>query len=242
VRTAKRVAIANKEPLVVAGPLILTEAARHGTEILPIDSEHSALFQAMQGGRRDEVVRAYLTASGGPFRQWSLERMEQATVQEALAHPTWRMGQKITVDSATMMNKALEIVEACRLFGLAPEQVLVLVHPESVIHSIVQFGDGSFLAQMSSPDMRVPISYALTYPRRMAGPAKVLDIYGLRQLNFEPPDVKRFPAIDLGYEVIRRGGTSGAERGQRGRGGRLPERSDSLRTDRADRPASPVES
>jgi 1-deoxy-D-xylulose-5-phosphate reductoisomerase len=210
VQTASRVAIANKEPLVVAGPLILAEAARHGTQILPIDSEHSALFQAMQGGQRDEVVRVYLTASGGPFRQWTRQRMAQATIQEALAHPTWRMGQKITVDSATMMNKALEIVEACRLFGLAPEQVLVLVHPESVIHSIVQFRDGSFLAQMSSPDMRVPISYALTYPRRMAGPAKVLDIFGLRQLNFEPPDVQRFPAIDLGYEVIRGGGTSGA--------------------------------
>ncbi len=210
VQRARRVAIANKEPLVVAGPLILSEAARHGTEILPIDSEHSALLQAMQSGRRDEVLRVYLTASGGPFRQWSCQRMEQATVEQALAHPTWRMGQKITVDSATMMNKALEIVEACRLFRLSTDQVRVLVHPESVIHSIVQFQDGSFLAQMSSPDMRVPISYALTYPKRMAGPAKILDVYSLRQMNFEPPDLERFPAIDLGYQVVRDGGTSGA--------------------------------
>jgi 1-deoxy-D-xylulose-5-phosphate reductoisomerase len=210
VRTAKRVAIANKEPLVVAGPLILAEARKHGTEILPIDSEHSAVYQAMLGGQKHEVLRVYLTASGGPFRQWSQERIDQATVEEALAHPTWRMGQKITVDSATMMNKALEIVEACRLFDLPPEQVQVLVHPESVIHSIVQFCDGSFLAQLSSPDMRVPISYALTYPKRMAGPAKILDVYTLRQLNFEPPDMNRFPAIELGYEIVRTGGTSGA--------------------------------
>ena len=210
VRTAKRVAIANKEPLVVAGPLILAEAEKHGTEILPIDSEHSAVYQAMLGGEKHEVLRVYLTASGGPFRQWTQEQIDRATVEEALAHPTWRMGQKITVDSATMMNKALEIVEACRLFHLPPEQVQVLVHPESVIHSIVQFCDGSFLAQLSSPDMRVPISYALTYPRRMAGPAKILDVYALRQLNFEPPDINRFPAIELGYEVVRSGGTSGA--------------------------------
>jgi 1-deoxy-D-xylulose-5-phosphate reductoisomerase len=210
VQRAERVAIANKEPLVVAGPLILAEAQKHGTQIVPIDSEHSALFQAMQAGARDEVLQVYLTASGGPFRQWTRERMEQATVEEALAHPTWRMGQKITVDSATMMNKALEIVEACRLFGLETGQVRVLVHPESVIHSIVQFRDGSFLAQMSSPDMRVPISYALTYPKRLAGPSTVLDVYALRQMNFEPPDVARFPAIELGYEVVQRGGTSGA--------------------------------
>ncbi len=164
----------------------------------------------MLGGRKDEIVRVYLTASGGPFRQWTAQQMEYATVEQALAHPTWQMGRKITVDSATMVNKALEIVEACRLFHLAPDSVQVLVHPESVIHSIVQFRDGSFLAQMSSPDMRVPISYALTYPERLAGPATVLDLYALRQLNFEPPDWQRFPAIDLGYEVVRTGGTSGA--------------------------------
>lgn len=210
VRRVKRVAIANKEPLVVAGPLILAEAKEHGTELTPIDSEHSAVWQAMLGGHKDEVVRVYLTASGGPFRQWTREQMEYATVQQALAHPTWQMGRKITVDSATMVNKALEIVEACRLFNLAPDCVQVLVHPESVIHSIVQFRDGSFLAQMSSPDMRVPISYALTYPERLAGPASILDIYALRQLNFEPPDWQRFPAIDLGYEVVRAGGTAGA--------------------------------
>lgn len=210
VRRVKRVAIANKEPLVVAGPLILAEAEKHGTELTPIDSEHSALWQAMLGGRKDEIVQVYLTASGGPFRQWTREQMEYATVQQALTHPTWQMGRKITIDSATMVNKALEIVEACRLFHLAPDRVQVLIHPESVIHSIVQFCDGSFLAQMSSPDMRVPISYALTYPERLAGPATVLDIYALKQLNFEPPDWQRFPAIDLGYEVVRTGGTSGA--------------------------------
>ncbi len=210
IRRARRVAIANKEPLVVAGPLILAEAAMHNTEILPIDSEHSALFQAMLGGNKDEILHTYLTASGGPFRQWPVEKMAEATVEQALNHPVWRMGQKITVDSATMMNKALEIVEACRLFQLPPEQIQVLVHPESVIHSIVQFRDGSFLAQLSSPDMRVPISYALTYPQRLAGPAKVLDIYALRQLNFEPPDLQRFPAIDLGYRVAAEAGTTGA--------------------------------
>lgn len=210
VRKVRRVAIANKEPLVVAGPLILAEAARCNTELTPIDSEHSALFQAMRGGHKREILRAYLTASGGPFRQWTRQQMDHATVEQALAHPTWQMGRKITIDSATMMNKALEIVEACRLFDLVPDQVQVLVHPESVIHSIVQFVDGSFLAQMSSPDMRVPISYALTYPERHAGPATVLDVYALKQLNFETPDWQKFPAIDLGYEVVRTGGTSGA--------------------------------
>jgi len=207
---AKRVAIANKEPLVVAGSIIRAEAERCGTEILPIDSEHSALFQAMQAGRRDEVVRVYLTASGGPFRRWTAEQMATATVEQALAHPTWQMGQKITVDSATMMNKALEIVEACSLFDLQPDQVKVLVHPESIVHSIVQFCDGSFVAQMGSPDMRLPIRYALTYPERLEGPGRILDVTELRALNFEPPDLERFPAIGLGYEVARIGGTTGA--------------------------------
>lgn len=204
------VGLANKESLVVAGALIMPLARRRGSRLIPVDSEHSAVFQALQGGRREEVRRVYLTASGGPFRTWPPERMASATLAEALAHPTWKMGPKVTIDSATMMNKALEVIEAVWLFGLAPEQVAVLVHPESIVHALVEFCDGSVMAQLARPDMKTPIQYALTYPQRLAGLARPLDWSTVRSLTFEPPDPTRFPALELGYAAARRGGSSGA--------------------------------
>src|SRR5947207_2130660 len=166
VRAGKTIALANKEALVVAGELLISEARERGVKILPVDSEHSAIFQAMQAGRINEVNRVILTASGGPFRNCPLDQMDRATLADALNHPTWRMGSKITIDSATMFNKALEIIEACWLFDLPPEKIEVVIHPESVIHSMVEFVDGSVIAQLSPPDMRLPIQYALTYPDR----------------------------------------------------------------------------
>jgi 1-deoxy-D-xylulose-5-phosphate reductoisomerase len=206
----KTVALANKETLVMAGPQVMRLASQRGAKILPVDSEHSAVFQLLQGRARSEVRRIILTASGGPFRQWTREAMEQATVADALAHPTWKMGQKITVDSATMMNKALEIIEARWLFDLAPEQIAVAVHPQSIVHSLVEFVDGSVVAQLSPPDMRLPIQYALDWPKRHASPAQRLDLSRGLQLDFEPPDEDRFPALRLGREVARSGGTAGA--------------------------------
>lgn len=206
----KTVAVANKETLVMAGPLVMDLAKRRGGTILPVDSEHSAIFQAMQGGRRSEVERIVLTASGGPFRGRTRADLAEVTVDEALRHPTWRMGPKITIDSATLMNKALEIIEARWLFDLAPEQIEVVVHPESIIHSFVEFKDGSVLAQLSPPDMRLPIQYALTYPERLSGPARRIDWKKLGAWNFAEPDLDTFPALQLGYEVARRGGTCGA--------------------------------
>jgi 1-deoxy-D-xylulose-5-phosphate reductoisomerase len=188
----------------------MAEAARCGATILPVDSEHSAVFQALHAGRREDLKRVILTASGGPFRQYSQQQLEQVTVQEALNHPTWSMGPKITVDSATMMNKALEIIEARWLFDLEPDQIDVVIHPQSMIHSLVEFRDGSVVAQLSPPDMRLPIQYALTYPERMDCPADKFD--WSRNFSWEifPPDKIRFPALELGHEVARRGGTSGA--------------------------------
>jgi 1-deoxy-D-xylulose-5-phosphate reductoisomerase len=206
----KTVAVANKETLVMAGPLVMELAAQRGARILPVDSEHSALFQAMQGGRPNEIERVVLTASGGPFRGRKASDLAGVTVNEALRHPTWRMGKKITIDSATLMNKALEVIEARWLFGLPPERIEVIIHPESVIHSFVEFTDGSILAQLSPPDMRLPIQYALTYPERVSGPAKRLCWRELGAWHFEQPDHDTFPAIQLGYEVARRGGTCGA--------------------------------
>jgi 1-deoxy-D-xylulose-5-phosphate reductoisomerase len=206
----KTVALANKETLVMAGPLVMDLAARRGANILPIDSEHSAIFQALQSGKKSEVSRVVLTASGGPFRGKSLADLAEVTVAEALRHPTWKMGTKITVDSATLMNKALEIVEARWLFGLQPEQIEVIIHPESIIHSFVEFKDGSILAQMSPPDMRLPIQYALTYPARWSGPAQRMNWRELQSLHFEQPEPEVFPALDLGHEVARHGGTCGA--------------------------------
>jgi 1-deoxy-D-xylulose-5-phosphate reductoisomerase len=206
----KTVAVANKETLVMAGPLVMELAARKGVRVLPVDSEHSAIFQALQSGRRDEVERVVLTGSGGPFRGRTSAELTNVSVADALQHPTWRMGPKITVDSATLMNKALEIIEARWLFDLQPEQIEVIIHPESMIHSFVEFTDGSILAQLSPPDMRLPIQYALTYPERLPGPARRLNWRELGAWHFEQPDQETFPAIQLGYEVARRGGTCGA--------------------------------
>jgi 1-deoxy-D-xylulose-5-phosphate reductoisomerase len=206
----KRVCIANKETLVVAGPLVMDLARRRGGQVIPVDSEHSAIFQALQSGRSGEVRRIVLTASGGPFRGLSADELEHVTPAMALAHPTWNMGKKITVDSATMMNKALEIIEAKWLFGLEVDQIEVVVHPQSIVHSFVEFVDGSVIGQLSPPDMKLPIQYALTWPDRMAGLSPRLDWKKCFQLEFEPPDFDRFPALGLGFEVARRGGTCGA--------------------------------
>jgi 1-deoxy-D-xylulose-5-phosphate reductoisomerase len=210
VKSGKTLALANKESLVVAGSLLIPEARHRGVNILPVDSEHSAVFQSMQCGRASEVKRVILTASGGPFRNWAREQMERATLADALNHPTWRMGNKITIDSATMFNKALEIIEACWLFDLPREKVEVVIHPESVIHSMVEYVDGSVIAQLSPPDMRTPIQYALTFPERREGISRRLDLTKPFKLHFEPPDLERFPALRLAYEVATRGGTSGA--------------------------------
>lgn len=210
VEAGKTLALANKEALVVAGSLLIPEARRRGVAVLPVDSEHSAIFQSMRAGRLAEVKRVILTASGGPFLNAPIEQMRRATVNDALNHPTWRMGRKITIDSATMFNKALEIIEACWLFDLPPEKIEVVIHPESVVHSMVEFVDGSVIAQLSPPDMRTPIQYALTYPSRLGGISRRLDLSASFSLNFQPPDFERFPAPELAYEVARRGGTLGA--------------------------------
>lgn len=209
-KAGKRLALANKEALVVAGSL-MTEALREsGGELIPVDSEHSAIFQAIQAGSSREVARIVLTASGGPFRSWSQEQINQASVADALAHPTWQMGRKISIDSATMMNKALEVIEARWLFDLPADKIQVVVHPQSIIHSMVEFVDGSIVAQLSPPDMRLPIQYALTYPDRAACPSPKMDFTQTWELGLEPVDLERFPALTLGWEVARQGGTCGA--------------------------------
>ena len=210
VEAGKTVALANKETLVVAGPQVMELARDRGATILPVDSEHSAVFQALGRTKPAEIRRIVLTASGGPFRGRSRADLEDVTAEDALRHPTWRMGPKISVDSATLMNKALEVIEARWLFDLQPEQIEVIVHPESIIHSFVEFADGSVLAQLSPPDMRLPIQYALTYPDRLPGPARRLAWTELATFHFEQPDHETFPALQLGYEVARRGGTCGA--------------------------------
>jgi 1-deoxy-D-xylulose-5-phosphate reductoisomerase len=210
VQAGKTVALANKETLVVAGPLVTELAARTGARLLPVDSEHSAIFQALSAGRARDVRRIVLTSSGGPFRGRTTRELAGVTPEQALRHPTWSMGPKISIDSATLMNKALEVIEAHWLFGLPPEKIEVVVHPESVVHSFVEFVDGSVVAQLSPPDMRLPIQYALTYPERVDGPARRLDWSRAFDLRFEPPDRSTFPALELGYEAIRRGGTAGA--------------------------------
>ena len=210
VRKGKRVAIANKEPLVIAGQLITAEAKKYGAELLPVDSEHSAIFQAMQAGRHEEVAKIVLTTSGGPFRRANPTEIQNASIEQVLAHPVWRMGPKITVDSATMMNKALETIEARWLFDVPAEKIEVMVHPESIVHSMVEFVDGSVIAQMGSPDMSLPIQYALTYPLRLPGSAKKLQLDRLKTLTFEKPNPKVFPAIEMGFEVAQKGGTAAA--------------------------------
>jgi 1-deoxy-D-xylulose-5-phosphate reductoisomerase len=201
------VALANKECLVCAGEVFMRHAMENGACVLPVDSEHNALFQAMGAGRREELTRVILTASGGPFRTWAREDIENATVEQALKHPNWSMGRKITIDSASMMNKGLEIIEAYHLFDLKPDQIDVLVHPQSIIHGLVEFSDRSVVAQMGAPDMRTPIAHCLAWPDRMDGPAKVLDLAAIGQLTFEAPDPVRFPALRLVREALEAGGT-----------------------------------
>ena len=206
----KTVALANKETLVVAGPLVMELAQSRQAALLPVDSEHSAIFQALHAGSHGDVRRVVLTSSGGPFRGRSARDLDDVTPEAALQHPTWRMGPKITIDSATLMNKALEVIEARWLFGLRPDQIEVVIHPESIVHSMVEFIDGSIVAQLSPPDMRLPIQYALTYPQRQSCPGPRFDLASPASLHFEPPDRETFPCLDLGFEVMARGGTAGA--------------------------------
>jgi len=203
----KRVALANKETLVMAGELMTKAAQASGAELLPVDSEHNALHQCLRGEKRAEVRRIILTASGGPFRTKTKAQMQESTVSEALRHPTWNMGAKITIDSATLMNKGLEVIEAHWLFGFAPDQIGIVVHPESVVHSMIELIDGSVIAQMGITDMRHAIQYALTYPERHACELPSLDLTALSALHFEPPDLDRFPCIALAYRALRAGGT-----------------------------------
>jgi len=208
-KAGKTIALANKEALVVAGSIVMPTAKHAGATIIPVDSEHSAIFQSLRSGVEKEIRKIILTASGGPFRTWPKAKIEHASVEEALAHPNWKMGPKITIDSATMMNKALEIIEAHWLFDLPAEKIEVLIHPQSIIHSMIEFVDGSVIAQLGTPDMRTPIQYALTHPERCDGCSSRLDWSKIKEMTFEQPD-ERFPALQLGYEVIRLGGTSGA--------------------------------
>jgi 1-deoxy-D-xylulose-5-phosphate reductoisomerase len=205
-RRGALVAFANKECLVCAGPLMIEEVRRHGATLLPVDSEHNAIYQCLDINGRDGVDRIVLTASGGPFRTATREVMAAATPEEAVAHPTWSMGAKISVDSATMMNKGLEIIEASYLFDMPEDRVDVLIHPQSVVHSLVEYADGSVLAQLGTPDMRTPIAYTLAWPRRMPAPTRRLDLAAVGRLEFEPPDAERFPALRLAREALRRGG------------------------------------
>jgi 1-deoxy-D-xylulose-5-phosphate reductoisomerase len=200
------IAIANKECLVCAGHLFMRRAAAAGATVLPVDSEHNALFQAMCAGRREDVRRVILTASGGPFRTWSAEAIQAATPKEALRHPNWSMGPKVTIDSATLMNKGLEIIEAHHLFALPSEEIDVLVHPQSIVHGLVEFRDGSLIAQLGSPDMRIPIAHCLAWPERLMGPAPRLDLAKHANLSFEAPDSKRFPALALARRALEEGG------------------------------------
>jgi 1-deoxy-D-xylulose-5-phosphate reductoisomerase len=211
VELGKNLALANKESIVLAGELLMDLSARSGSAIVPVDSEHSAIFQCLLAGRRREIRRVIITGSGGPFRTFSREQMELATPEQALKHPTWQMGPKITIDSATLMNKALEIIEARHLFGLSVDQIEVLIHPQSIVHSMVEFVDGSVMAQLSLPDMRIPIQYALTFPDRAPNEnIRWLDLAKLGSLTFEAPDPDRFPALRFGRQVAEEGGTSGA--------------------------------
>ena len=202
------VALANKECLVCAGALFMRRAAAAGAAVLPVDSEHNAIFQALGAGRRDDVKRIILTASGGPFRTWSLDAIRRVTLEQALKHPTWTMGPKVTIDSATLMNKGLELIEAHHLFGLKPDELDVVVHAQSVVHGLVEFRDGSVIAQLGSPDMRIPIAHCLAYPTRMVTPAQRLDLARIGTLSFEEPDPVRFPALALARRALATGGAA----------------------------------
>lgn len=202
----KTVALANKETLVAAGPIVIRTMLEHNAVILPVDSEHSAIFQCLLASKGNSVEKIHLTASGGPFRTWERSRIAAATAQQALKHPNWNMGAKVTIDSATMMNKGFEVIEAKWLFDLNPDQINVVVHPESVIHSMVEFKDGAVIAQMGCPDMREPIGFALSYPQRVSVGNKKLDFASMGHLSFEAPDMKKFPCLELAYDAIKRGG------------------------------------
>lgn len=205
VRAGKEIGLANKECMVAAGELITREARKQGKPLLPIDSEHNAVHQCMRGGRMHEVERVWLTASGGPFLNTPKSEFERITVEQALNHPTWKMGKRITIDSATLMNKGFEVIEACRLFDMPPNKVSVIVHPQSTIHSMVEFNDGSILAQLSVTDMRLPILYALTYPERIPSDLR-FNVLDLKRLDFAPPDPAKFPCLRLAYEAAEAGG------------------------------------
>ena len=208
VEAGRTIALANKEALVTAGELMTGAAARSGATILPVDSEHNAIFQCLAGSNKGSVSRIILTASGGPFRTASAQTMRDASPAEAVAHPNWSMGAKISVDSATMMNKGLELIEAYHLFGVPSERIDIVIHPQSVVHSLVEFADGSVLAQLGSPDMRIPIAYALAWPERMATPAQRLDLATIARLDFEAPDLERFPALKLARDALEAGGAA----------------------------------
>jgi 1-deoxy-D-xylulose-5-phosphate reductoisomerase len=210
VRARKEVALANKEALVMAGEIFVNTAKQNGVRLLPVDSEHSAIFQCLQGNRRDEVDRLILTASGGPFLRTPLKRLERVTVAQALKHPNWKMGRKITIDSATMMNKGLEVVEARWEFDMDPRRIDVVIHPQSVVHSMVRYQDGSIMAQLGVPDMRIPIAYALAYPHRLKGGWKALELTRQGELSFLSVDRRRYPALRLAYDALKEGGTMSA--------------------------------
>jgi len=215
VRAGKRVLFANKEPLVMCGHIFIDEARRSGAELLPVDSEHNAIFQCMADGFRAgrspaAVRRIYLTCSGGPFRSTPVEALARVTPEQACAHPNWVMGRKISVDSATLMNKGLELIEACWLFGVTPDRVEIVIHPQSIIHSLVEYVDGSVLAQLGNPDMRTPIAHALAWPERIESGVKSLDLLEIARLEFAPPDRRRFPCLDLAYEAAAASGTAPA--------------------------------
>ena len=206
IKAGKTIALANKETLVVAGEIICELALQHHAPILPVDSEHSAIFQSLVGEDRSEIEKILLTASGGPFRTFTCEQMETVTAADALKHPNWEMGAKITIDSASMMNKGFEVIEAKWLFGVPVEKIEVLVHPQSIVHSAVQFTDGAIKAQLGAPDMRLPIQYALSFPERLSSDFPRADLFALKNLTFEKPDLERFPNLGLAYEAMRRGG------------------------------------
>lgn len=207
IQAGKKIGLANKETLVTAGHLVTSAAQEKGIPLLPIDSEHSALFQCMNGERREEIIRLILTASGGAFRDWTREQLKQATVDKALKHPNWNMGAKVTIDSATLMNKGLEVIEAHWLFDVPYDQIDVMIHPQSIIHSMIEYCDGAVMAQLGTPDMKVPIQYALSYPRRFPLKTERLDLIRLSRLDFREPDMERFPCLRMAYEAGKIGGT-----------------------------------
>jgi 1-deoxy-D-xylulose-5-phosphate reductoisomerase len=209
VKLGKRIGLANKEVLVAGGELVMAAVAAHGTELLPIDSEHNGAHQCLRAGRRDEVVKLILTASGGPFRNTSAAELAHVTPAQALNHPTWKMGPRITVDSSTLMNKGFEVIEACWLFHFSADEVDVVVHPQSKVHAMVEYNDGSVIAQVCATDMRMPIQYALTYPERAAAPVPKLDWREVHHWDFSPPDFQKFPLLSLAYQAIRAGGSAG---------------------------------